>query len=205
MKSILKNFINGILTIVPIILVIFVIYKTFMFLDSLLGNVLRPYLKESYIPGIGLMTTLVLITILGWLSTRFISGSIIKLIDRLLEKIPFVKTVYSVIKDTVHSFLGEKKSFSKVALVSIPGTEMKSFGFITAENLETFYEPLSQHVAVYIPQTFQVAGFTFLIPKAEIEIIDVKPEDAMKFILSGGMTSKNADNQNATDNRNSRL
>lgn len=201
MKSLLKNFINGILTIVPIILVVYVIYKTFMFLDSLLGNVLKPYLQDSYIPGIGLLTTLVLITVLGWLSTRFITGSIIKLIDRLLEKIPFVKTVYSVIKDTVHSFLGEKKSFSKVALVTVPGTNMKSLGFITTENLEAFYEPLFEHVAVYIPQTFQVAGFTFLIPKNDIEIIDVKPEDAMKFILSGGMTSKNAESTKSENSR----
>ncbi|WP_226676900.1 DUF502 domain-containing protein [Mesobacillus jeotgali] len=200
MKSVLKNFINGILTIVPIILVIYVTYKTFMFLDSLLGNVLKPYLQERYIPGIGLLTTIVLITILGWLSTRFITGSFIKLIDRLLEKTPFVKTVYSVIKDTVHSFLGEKKSFSKVALVTIPGTNMKSLGFITTENLKAFHEPLSEHVAVYVPQTFQVAGFTFLIPKTEVEIIDVKPEDAMKFILSGGMTSSNGQQKSVNEN-----
>lgn len=189
MKAILKSFINGILTIVPIILVIYVIYKTFLFLDGLLGDRLRPYLKEDYIPGIGLLTTIILITLLGWLSTKYISGKIIRLIDRLLEKIPVVKTIYSVIKDTIQSFLGDKKSFSKVALVVIPGTEMKSMGFITSEQVEDFYSPLKDHVAVYIPQTFQVAGFTFLIPKEQIEIIDVKPEDAMKFILSGGMTS----------------
>jgi uncharacterized membrane protein len=76
-----------------------------------------------------------------------------------------------------------------VALVVIPGTEMRSMGFITSEQLEDFYSPLKDHVAVYVPQTFQVAGFTFLIPKEQVEIIDVKPEDAMKFILSGGMTS----------------
>ncbi len=190
MKSLLKNFINGILTIVPIILAIFVVVKTFLFLDSIMGNLLKPYLKEDYIPGAGLLATLVLITLLGWLSTKFITGSIIRLVDRLLEKIPLVKTIYSVIKDTVHSFLGEKKSFSKVALVTIPGTEMKSLGFITSEELEGFYHPLKEYIAVYVPQTFQVAGFTFLVPKEQVEIIDVRPEAAMKFILSGGMTSK---------------
>ncbi|WP_286228915.1 DUF502 domain-containing protein [Neobacillus mesonae] len=189
MKTILKNFINGILTIVPIILVIYVIYKTFIFLDSLLGNFLRPYLHEDYIPGIGLISTIVLITILGWLSTKYITGKIIKIIDWLLEKIPVVKTIYSVIKDTIQSFLGDKKSFSKVTLVVVPGTEMRSIGFITSEQLEDFYSPLKDHVAVYVPQTFQVAGFTFLVPKEQVEIIDVKPEDAMKFVLSGGMTS----------------
>lgn len=194
MKSLFKNFINGILTIVPIILVFYVIYKTFMFLDSILGNFLKPQLKNDYIPGIGLLATLVLITLLGWLSTRFISGRIIRLIDNILENIPIVKTIYSVIKDTFHSFLGEKKSFSKVALVKIPGTEMKSLGFITAEELENFYEPLKDYIAVYVPQTFQVAGFTFFVPKDQVEMVDVKPEDAMKFILSGGMTTKKGEN-----------
>src|SRR3954447_7932597 len=99
MKSIVKNFINGILTIVPIILVIYVIYKTFLFLDGLLGNTLKPYLKEDYIPGIGLLSTLILITVLGWLSTKYISEKIIGMIDVLLDKIPVVKTIYSVIKD----------------------------------------------------------------------------------------------------------
>ncbi len=161
-----------------------------MFLDSILGNLLKPYLKDDYIPGIGLLLTLGLITLLGWLSTKFITGRVIRIIDRILENIPLVKTVYSVIKDTIHSFLGEKKSFSKVALVTIPGTGMKSMGFVTAEELDKFYQGLEDYIAVYVPQTFQVAGFTFLIPKEQVEIIDVKPEDAMKFILSGGMTNK---------------
>ena len=191
-KAIVKNFINGILTIVPIILVIYVIYKTFLFLDGLLGNTLRPYLREDYIPGFGLLTTIVLITLLGWMSTKYVTGKIIRLIDRILEKIPVVKTIYSVIKETVQSFLGDKKSFSKVALVVIPGTEMRSIGFITSDQLEDFYSPLKDHVAVYVPQTFQVAGFTFLIPKEQVEMIDVKPEDAMKFVLSGGMTTSSS-------------
>jgi uncharacterized membrane protein len=190
MKLLVKNFINGILTIVPILLVFYVVYKIFMFLDGILGNALKPYFKEDYIPGIGLLLTIVLITLLGWLSTRFLTGTIFKVIDKLLEKIPFVKTIYSVIKDTVHSFLGEKKSFSKVVLISHPGSDMKSVGFLTSEDLKHFYEPLSHCVAVYIPQTFQVAGFTVLVPMESVEIIDVKPEEAMKFILSGGMTSK---------------
>ncbi|OCA90830.1 hypothetical protein A8F94_02855 [Bacillus sp. FJAT-27225] len=190
MKSLAKNFINGIIVIVPIIIVVWVIYKTFLFLDGLLGNLLRPYMAESYIPGIGLLLTVALITFLGFLSTRFVTGKLIGLIDRLLEKIPLVKTIYSVIKDTVNSFLGEKKSFSKVALITIPGTEMKSLGFITSEELESLHEPLKEYIAVYVQQTFQVAGFTFLIPKDQVEILDVKPEDAMKFILSGGMANK---------------
>ncbi|WP_458413385.1 DUF502 domain-containing protein [Schinkia sp. CFF1] len=190
MKKILKHFVNGLLTIVPIILVIYVVYKIFTFLDSILGNILKPYMKEDYIPGFGILFTIALITILGWLSTQYVSGKLIKLIDFILDRIPLVKTLYSVIKDTFQSLLGEKKSFSKVALVEIPNTGMKSIGFVTSEEVEGFADPLKDHIAVYVPQSFQVAGFTFLIPKEQVTILDVKPEDAMKFVLSGGITSK---------------
>ncbi len=193
MKAILKSFINGLLTIVPIILVIYILVRVFNFLDSILGNVLKPYMKQDYIPGIGILATLVLITLLGWLSTRFFTGKIINLIDRLLERIPLVKTLYTVIKDTFQSFLGEKKSFSKVALVTMPGTSMKVIGFVTSEEVEGIIHSLKDHVAVYIPQTFQVAGFTFLIPKEEIEWLDIKPEEAMEFVLSGGVSSSKAE------------
>lgn len=190
MKTIIKNFINGILTIVPIVLVAYVVYTMFLFFDGILGSSLKSLLGNQYIPGIGLLVTVLLITFLGWLSTKLIMGSAIKFIDRILERIPLVKTIYSVSKDTLQSFLGEKKSFSKVVLITLPGSEMKSIGFITSENLDMFYNPLKDHVAVYVQQTFQVAGFTFLVPKEQVEEIDVKPEDAMKFVLSGGMTTK---------------
>lgn len=190
MKALAKNFIKGILTIVPIILVIYVCYKTFMFLDGILGNLLKKYLQESYVPGIGLLLTFGLITLLGWLSNKFFTEFIYKRIEALIERIPIVKSIYSIIKDTLHSFFGEKKSFSTVVLITHGNSETKSMGFLTADDLEQLYQPLSQYVAVYIPQTFQMAGFTMLVPKENVEVIDVKPEAAMKFILSGGMTGK---------------
>jgi uncharacterized membrane protein len=185
----IRNFAKGLLTIVPIILVLYIVVKVFNFLDGILGNTLKPYMEEAYIPGVGILVTIALITLLGWLSTKYLAKKVIELVDRLLEKIPFVKTLYSVIKDTFQSFLGEKKSFSKVALVTMPNTPMKVIGFVTSEEVESFADSLSDHIAVYIPQTFQVAGFTFLIHKDDVEFLDVAAEDAMKFVLSGGVTT----------------
>ncbi|ANB61737.1 DUF502 domain-containing protein [Anoxybacteroides amylolyticum] len=189
MRFFVKNFINGVLTIVPIILAIYVFVKVFAFFDGLLGKYVKPYLHDAYVPGIGIVCTFALITVLGWMSTQYISGWVIKWIDRLLENIPFMKTVYSVLKDTIASFVGEKRSFAKVVLVKWPNTEAKCIGFITTEAVDTLFHSLEDHVAVYIPQTFQMAGITVLVPKSNIEIIDVKPEEAMKFVLSGGMAS----------------
>jgi uncharacterized membrane protein len=190
MKTLLKYFINGLLTTLPIVLAVYIIYKIFGFLDSILGNLLKDVLKEDYIPGIGLISTIVLITVLGWMSTQYISGKLFRLIDRVLEKTPFVKTVYTVIKDTIHSLFGEKRSFSTVVLIEYPELNMKSVGFITTEDVSSLGDELSDHVAVYIPQTFQIAGFTFLVPKDRVTILDVKPEEAMKFLLSGGVATK---------------
>ncbi|KSU85285.1 MULTISPECIES: DUF502 domain-containing protein [Fictibacillus] len=190
MKTVAKYFMNGILTALPIILVFYVLVKVFDFLDGILGDTLRSYMKGGYIPGIGILATIILLTLLGWLSSQVISGQIIFLLDSALERIPLVKTLYTVIKDTFQSLLGEKKSFSTVVLVEIPATGLKSIGFVTAEDLKDLGDELSEHVAVYIPQTFQIAGFTFLVPKKEVTVLDIKAEDAMKFILSGGVASK---------------
>ncbi|SDM68748.1 Uncharacterized membrane protein [Fictibacillus solisalsi] len=190
MKTVAKYFMNGILTALPIILVFYVLVKVFDFLDGILGDTLRSYMKGGYIPGIGILATIILLTLLGWLSSQVISGRIIFLIDSALERIPLVKTLYTVIKDTFQSLLGEKKSFSTVVLVEIPATGLKSIGFVTAEDLKDLGDDLSGHVAVYIPQTFQIAGFTFLVPKNEVTVLDIKAEDAMKFILSGGVATK---------------
>ncbi|MFC0188696.1 DUF502 domain-containing protein [Fictibacillus aquaticus] len=190
MKTIAKYFVNGLLTALPIVLALYIVVKVFQFLDGILGTLLKERMKNDYIPGIGILTTLLLITVLGWLSSQYLSGKVIKLTDRLLEKIPFVKTVYSVIKDTIHSLIGEKKSFSTVVMIEHPDTGLKNIGFVTAENMDELGAELNDHVAVYIPQTFQIAGFTFLVHKDRIKILDIKPEEAMKFLLSGGVSTK---------------
>ncbi|WP_349407350.1 DUF502 domain-containing protein [Pseudalkalibacillus sp. SCS-8] len=188
MKVFAKNFLNGIVTVVPIILVIYVVIKVFEFLDNILGQTFRGLLKEDYVPGLGLLASILLITLLGWLSKQYISGKVVELLDRWLDRIPLVKSLYSIIKDTIKSFAGDKKSFSKVALVHIPGTNMKAIGFVTSEEVEAIADPLQDHIAVYVPQTFQVAGMTFLVPRSDVEILEMKAEDAMKFVLSGGMS-----------------
>lgn len=190
-KKLLKFFVNGILTIVPIGLVIYVSVQVFEFLDSLLGKQLREVLGDSdYVPGLGLLLTVVLITLVGFLTTHWFSRQLIELMESIVQRIPFVKTLYKVIKETIESFLGEKKSFSKVALVTVPNNPMKMLGFITTEDVSRLGSGLDDHIAIYVPQTFQVAGLTFLVPKEHVEVLDISPEEAMRFILSGGVSGK---------------
>lgn len=187
--QLLKFFINGILTIVPISLVIYVVVQIFQFLDSLLGTTLREKIGDGvYVPGLGLLLTILLITVVGWLTTYWFSVQLIMYFEGILKRIPFVKSLYAVIKETIESFFGEKRSFSKVALVTLPNNPMKMLGFITVEGLASLDDSLQDHVAIYVPQTFQVAGITFLVPKEHVEVLAISPEEAMRFILSGGVS-----------------
>ncbi|GAX91560.1 DUF502 domain-containing protein [Effusibacillus lacus] len=192
MKSVVKYFANGIITITPIALVIYVVIQVFYFLDNLLGRFLKN--QDSgfeYIPGSGLLLSIVLITLVGWLATQYVSRTLLNRFERLIARIPIVKSLYSIIKETIESFFGEKRSFAKVALVRIPDTSMRMMGFVTSEDMDKLSDQLSGHIAVYLPQSFQVAGFTVLVPKEDVEILDISAEDAMRFILSAGVSGQN--------------
>lgn len=193
MKRLVKYFMNGIITIVPIGLVIYVLIQVFQFLDNLLGRFLRQEMK-GYIPGLGLLLSIVLITCVGVLATHYISRRIFDMADRFLKKIPFVKSLYSILKETIESLVGEKKrSFSQVALITIPGTSMKSVGFLTAEDAGALSATLSGYVAVYVPQSFQMAGLTLLVPREHVELLPITAEEAMRFILSAGISGNQKD------------
>ena len=174
LKTLLKFFVNGVLTIVPICVVCYVVWWLFQFFDSLLGKSLREEIGDgAYVPGLGLLLSVVLITLVGWLMTHWLSMRVMDLFERILRKIPFVKSLYSIVKETVDSIFGEKKSFSKVALVTMPNSPMKVLGFVTSENVDALGDSLQDHIAIYVPQTFQVAGVTFLVPKEHVEILNI--------------------------------
>jgi uncharacterized membrane protein len=179
--------VNGIITIVPIGLVIYVIVQVFQFLDNLLGRFLRQEMK-SYIPGLGLLLSIILITCIGILATNYVSRRIFDLADQILKKIPFVKSLYAIVKETIESLIGKKRSFSQVALITIPGTSMKMVGFLTSDDAGALTDSLSGYVTVYVPQSFQMAGLTLLVPREDVELLPITAEEAMRFILSAGVT-----------------
>lgn len=186
MKKLVKYFISGLITLIPIFLTVYIVLNVLSFLDSLLGRYLSEYLGLN-IPGLGLLITIVIITVVGFMATSFISRRIFSLFDRIVERIPLIKSIYGTIKDTVNSLLGEKRSFSRVALVSLPGTNSRLVGFVSAEDLSAFGADGAGRIAVYVPQSFQVAGFTLLVPREDVTIIEMTPDEAWRFILSAGV------------------
>ncbi|MCF6093393.1 DUF502 domain-containing protein [Microaerobacter geothermalis] len=188
MNRLAKWFLVGIATLAPVGLTVYIISLLFTTLDNLLGKYMRDL--PFYFPGLGLILTLAGITLVGFLASGWLGKRLFQLIDQLFHRLPLIRTLYGVIKDTVNSFFGEKRSFSKVVLVRIPGTNSKLLGFLTAEEVSKLGDFASNHVAVYILQSMQWAGFTLLIPKEDVEIVDANVEEVMKFIVSAGISGK---------------
>ncbi|MEE9542773.1 MAG: DUF502 domain-containing protein, partial [Thermodesulfobacteriota bacterium] len=144
------------------------------------------------IPGVGFIITIIIITIIGFLSSNFITRRLVRYFERIFSKLPLVKIVYSSIKDLVGAFVGDKKSFDKPVLVVIhPETKVRALGFITRESLE--FLKLREHVAVYFPQSYNFAGNLLIFPNEMVEAIEANSSEVMKFLVSGGVSGGSSD------------
>lgn len=178
-KRVLSYFFSGLLLIVPITVIIYVVYALFIFLDDLL-----PF----RIPGLGLITLLVGITVLGYLGSSFISQPIKRHANKLLDKIPLVKTIYTAISDLLSAFVGQKKSFSRPVLVKLSiSSDVEKLGFITNDDLSSL-NIASGKIAVYLPHSYNFSGNLYIVPIANVTPISAHTAEVMKFIVSGGVT-----------------
>ncbi len=179
-KRILQHFFQGVLVLAPIFLTFYVIVWLFDTLDDVLG-------LSNVIPGLGVVVLLVGITAVGYLSSFFLVGRVFDVFDRLLEKTPVIKYLYTSIKDVFESLMGKKRKFEHPVLVQIYNEEVWEVGFITKDNADDF--GLEDVVAVYVPMALSIAGKAYLVKKSRIRPLDhISAGDAMKFAASGGIT-----------------
>jgi uncharacterized membrane protein len=186
MKVLLKYFLNGVLFLTPVMLTIVIVSWILSTWDETAGKIF-----PVQIPGLALIISIVVVIVVGYVASWWLSAKLMSYIDQIFTRVPVIQFIYSIIKDTLTNLLGEKKAFSKVAVIRWPGTNTKMLGFITSDDLE--HIGFKDHIAVYVMQSMQWAGVTFLVPKEDIEILEgVKIEDVMKFVVSAGAVSSGA-------------
>lgn len=182
MKRILSLFVryffNGTLFIVPLVATLYFIFEAFTWLDSRFN---LPY------PGVGFVLIITGITLFGYFTSHFAFRTFSNWFEQVIGRIPLVKLVYSSIKDLMAAFVGEKKKFDRPVLVTLNrDTRLQRIGFITQDDLS--HLGLPDRVVVYFPQSYAMAGDHFLVPKECIEPLQVSGSQAMKFIISGGVS-----------------
>ncbi|OYT15884.1 MAG: hypothetical protein B7C24_10680 [Bacteroidetes bacterium 4572_77] len=188
-KSIINYFIQGLLYIVPITLTFWVIVFVFNYFDSLTKPI-ETQLFGFEIPGLGMLVLALFLILIGFLGSTIIFRPLIGLIERLINRAPLIKDIYSAIKDLLGAFVGNKKKFNDPVLVTMNETGLRRIGFLTQEGMEKMNVP-EDHVVVYLPYSYGIMGTVVIVKKEMTEQIDQPATEVMKFIVSGGVTQVN--------------
>ena len=194
-KSIIKYLLQGLLVIAPIAVTIYTIYWIVSTVDNWLPIFRQPvkdfeghtigYEVKNY--GLGFVIVIVSVILIGYFSSLFIQSRLFSLFDKWLEKTPGVKYIYSSVRDFFEAFAGEKKKFDKPVLANVDDTDVWRVGFITQRDMTNW--GLRDHLAVYIPMAYSIAGNVYILPSNRIKpITSITSSDAMKFAISGGVT-----------------
>lgn len=179
MKYFLRYFFRGLLFVAPASITIYSLYSIFMWVDTLFPNL--------PIPGLGLVIVLGGTTILGYLGSAWLTRPILQFFDTILEKLPFVRLIYSSIKDLTSAFVGEKKKFDKPVLVQLSqDSNLKRLGFLTQDDLAELGIG-EESVAVYVPHSYNFSGNLYVVEKKFVTPLQADGADVMKFIVSGGV------------------
>jgi uncharacterized membrane protein len=186
MKKLLGYFIQGLLLFIPVIITGAILVKLFDFFASLFlffGFSSNTFLNTL----LGLTLTLLFVLLLGVLASSFVFKNVFNYIEEKLEHVPFIRHIYSPIKDFTNAFVGNKKRFNQPVLVlTNPHSAIEEIGFITREDMPDY--GLTGKVAVYIPMSYSLSGRLIIVPKERVKPLDIEPSEAMKFIVSGGVT-----------------
>ena len=180
MRRLAGYFLRGLVIMAPLALTVYVCYSIVTAIDSWI---------PMAIPGLGFAITVGLITLVGALGSNVLADSLVGLLDRVLEKLPFVRLLYGTAKDFFEAFVGDKKRFDTAVLVTLyPGSEAKALGFMTRKDVAMF--GLADHVAVYLPHSYAFTGQLVLVPSRHVTLVQANSAELMTFIVSGGVTEK---------------
>jgi len=191
LKSISKILLTGFITLLPVVLTIYLLYWLALTSENIMGIALHWVLpEEAYFPGLGMIVGIVVVFVVGLLMKAILVRQIFSLGEKLLYRLPLIKTVYRSMRDLFDFFSPNKEGFGQVVSVTING--MKMIGFVTQNNiskLPAFAED-TDSVLVYLPMSYMIGGFTLLIPRADIQPCNMSMDEAMRFVLTAGITGK---------------
>jgi len=195
-RKLFQYFLQGILVLAPITITIWAIMAAFNFIDGILPGILQSIFPKLMvdeagnvrrIPGLGFLLVILIVLFIGYISSSFIFSRVVEAFDKLLEKTPGIKFIYSTLKDFFEAFAGEKKKFTRSVLANVDDNDVWRVGFITRDDMEEF--GLRDYVAVYVPMAYSVAGNVYIIPRGRVKpITNISSTQTMKFAVSGGVT-----------------
>ncbi|MDW7740543.1 MAG: DUF502 domain-containing protein [Bacillota bacterium] len=184
-------FTTGLLTILPLAVTIYVFYLVFTFLDNLIGGLIEA-LFNYRIPGIGFAAGIILILFIGFVASNIIGSRLISFSDRILQRLPLAKGIYTSAKQIIDAFTVQgKNAFQKVVLIEYPRKGLYVLGFVTGSSKgEIQNKTHEETLNIFIPTTPNpTSGMLILAPRQEVIELEMTVEEGLKVIVSGGLFS----------------
>ena len=197
MAAFTRNVLTGLITTVPIVLTFYLLYWLVVSAEAVLGGVLTRVLPADwYRPGMGVVTGVALLFVVGMLMHNYVVQAIFARGEQLFYRIPLVKMIYPALRDFMDYFSPvKKKEFQQVVVVTLPGG-LKALGLVTRADMERLPTGFndSDSLLVYMPMAYMIGGYALLVPRRDIAPVDMGMEEAMRFILTAGVTGGGAGN-----------
>jgi len=190
MRKIWNTMLKGLVATLPIGLTIYLVYWLAMTAERLFSSALRPLLPNSaYWPGLGLVTGLVVLYLVGLAVNAYVVRRALRLGDQLFAHIPVVKTFYVAIRDFMRFFPSPGRAADLQRVVLVPFGPGKAIGFVTAESSAALgLRPAGDDpVAVYLPMSYMIGGYTMFLPRELLEPTPLSVEAGMRIALMGGV------------------
>lgn len=182
-NRLINFFLRGLLFVVPLALTIYIIVEALEFIDGLI---------DIDIPGLGLIIIIANITFIGYLTSTFITKPFFVWMERGLTKIPLANIIYTSVKDLIGAFVGDKKKFNIPVTVALNKEQtILKVGFITRSDLQEL--DLPGFISVYLPHSYNFSGNHFLVDRDMVKPLNMSGSDAMKFVVSGGVSGLEED------------
>lgn len=195
MSRLSKYFFRGLITVLPIALTVYLLFIFLAWTEALAFGVLRPFVGNFYIPGMGLALGVVGIIILGYLVSKRRVRRFMSFVELPFTNIPVVKSIYSSLKSFADYFTpSSSQNKQQVVVLKMPGQPLEVVGLVTRKGVAGLPEGFTQgdRVAVYLPMGYMIGGYTVFVPADWVTPIDMSVEEAMRSSLIAWMARAEA-------------
>jgi len=196
-----RYLLTGFLALAPIVITLFLLYKSFIFLDGLLGNGINFILRDVLginlfgghpIPGIGFVVLLFLVGLVGFAARNVFGQWLLARAQRFIYQVPLINRIYHAIEQISQAiFSGKREVFQRAVLIEYPRNGIYSIAIMTADTSGHIQDKLPQDtISVFVPTTPNpTSGFLLFVPKQDVIELDISVEEALKLVISGGTIS----------------
>lgn len=191
MKKLNQIFFKGLIVVLPITLTFYLLYWASVNVESIFAPMLARVLGDFlYVPGLGILLSLIFIMLVGVLVSNYITGRVFTWITGLLEKVPLIKAIYNPLRDLMGLIPGKSdgSKLQRVVLVPLEPMGVKALGLVTREDLTEL--PGKNLIAVYIPLSYMLGGITVLIEPSKVEKVDIPVDVALKLSVTSWIKAR---------------